>query len=313
MGFVVRTAGIKLDRFKKNPVMLDMHDTGKLLGKWDDIKLEDDASITAAPNFNMKNDNAKTRSQEVEDGYLSGASLGLIPLAFAKGSQYPELNLDDDDLVLADSEMTECSLCPIPTNSNALALYDKGGKRITEEQLQEIKLSMGIDSNTKKTTDKMDKLDITQVCIVIGLAATSTPLEVIAALQKMKNEHTNLTQEIGALKLSADTQKNSNIENMVQLAIDAKKITVSQKDTYMKLAKADFDSTKKVLDDIPAVVNLAVASTTAPGAEDKGEDRSKWSFEDWTKKDSAGLQLMQTNDAERFNKLLNAQYPKAKK
>lgn len=40
-GFVIQTKGIRTERFKKNPVMLYMHEREKgVIGRWDNIRAE---------------------------------------------------------------------------------------------------------------------------------------------------------------------------------------------------------------------------------------------------------------------------------
>ena len=79
---------------------------------------------------------------------------------------------------------------------------------------------------------------------------------------------------------------------------------------YLKLAAADFASTKSLLDSIKPVLDLSTQSVQNPDKDDKGEDRAKWTFLDWQKKDSLGLSQMESQNPTRFKQLFDAQYAK---
>ena len=195
-GFRVLTAGIDLKQFRKNPVMLDTHYRKTVLGKWSDIQLEDDGSLTAVPVFNSKNANAASREQEFNDGFFNGASLGMIPLEFDKGAdKYPQF--DNNDIVLSKCKLTEISMCAVPSNDNALALYDKGGNLITEKQLNEIKLSF---IKTETSLSKTNLMDKKLLCLTLGIDENSTDTQIQLALQNLKNDHSSFKIKIAALE-----------------------------------------------------------------------------------------------------------------
>ncbi|MFK2242008.1 hypothetical protein ACIXOC_04750 [Bacteroides fragilis] len=88
-GYRVLTAGLLLEAFIDNPVMLYGHfrDEGsplwcdyKAIGYWDDIKIEDDV-LSAIPVFDKVDDLSKTIAAKYEAGTLRAASIGIRILA----------------------------------------------------------------------------------------------------------------------------------------------------------------------------------------------------------------------------------------
>lgn len=305
LGFKVHTPGIDLSRFTKNPVMLHVHDSNKLLGKVEDLQLAG-LVMTGEPLFNSKNAFAAEKEQEFNDGFLNASSLGLMmPFEFKQGRDMDaSFGYNDDDIVLAACVLAEVTLCPIPQNENALVLYHTGGLQLSADEVKQITLSVTQTTQTTKTNNMDKKI----LCLMLGIADTSADADITLAIQNMKNENTNLTAQNKALKLAQDKIQVDNIETMVQLAIDQKKITADLKDNYINLAKADFEGIKTILGKMTPVVNLARESAPAATVTDNGEDRSKWTFNDWSQKDPNGLKLMKTSDTINFKALYKKQF-----
>ena len=95
-GYRVLTAGLLLEAFIDNPVMLYGHfrDEGsplwcdyKAIGYWDDIKIEDDV-LSAIPVFDKVDDLSKTIAAKYEAGTLRAASIGIRILATSSEKEY---------------------------------------------------------------------------------------------------------------------------------------------------------------------------------------------------------------------------------
>ena len=134
-GLKIKTEGISLKRFAKNPVMLYQHDPKMLIGTWEDVKIED-GNLVATPNFDAS---AEKYKGLYERNVLRGASIG-IGLKVA----------DIKDGVLTKSELYEISLVSIPSNENCLKLYKD------EQPLNEadVKLMLSGAKNENKNKNK---------------------------------------------------------------------------------------------------------------------------------------------------------------
>lgn len=117
-GFVIQTKGIRTERFKKDPVMLYMHAREKgVIGRWDNIRTEGSQLIADAV-FDENNPLGKEVKERVDGGFLRSASIGLSVLNYER--------IDGVDTV-TDCELTEVSIVDIPSNRNAVKLFDKRG------------------------------------------------------------------------------------------------------------------------------------------------------------------------------------------
>ena len=47
-GYTILTAGIDLSRFEKNPIMLLQHDSKNIIGKWENVRIEDNKLLADA-------------------------------------------------------------------------------------------------------------------------------------------------------------------------------------------------------------------------------------------------------------------------
>ena len=75
-GFRMLTSGANLTIFRKNPVMLFMHDDYNMpIGRWDNIRIEG-TRILADPVFDEKDIRAIGVMDKVNRGFLNMASIG---------------------------------------------------------------------------------------------------------------------------------------------------------------------------------------------------------------------------------------------
>lgn len=130
-GFRVLTAGLIIEAFLKNPVMLYGHfrDEGtplwcnyKPIGYWDDIKIEGD-ELSAIPVFDKVDELSKTIAAKYEAGTLRAASIGIRILATSSEKEYLLPGQTRETVVKA--KIMEASIVDIPANSNAVRLYDQ--------------------------------------------------------------------------------------------------------------------------------------------------------------------------------------------
>lgn len=285
--------------------MLNDHNPRELLGKWINLQV-DGEKITAEPQFNKKKPLAAEKMQEVEDGFLNGASLGLNPIRFANGSEF---GMADDILVLAESELIEASIVSIPSNQNSIQLYGNDGQPLADEELNKIRLSYG---GVKHKSNQNRNMDFKSLIVAaLGLKADATDNEVAAAMQTAFNNAKTLAAENAALKLAAETAEANQLETIVQGAVDAGKIPAEAKANYITLGKGNIPTVKSILDAIkPAVttpVNLAakLAADAAANVQTvaNATDKSTWELKDWMEKDSPGLIALKASDFAAYSKL----------
>lgn len=112
-------------------------------------------------------------------------------------------------------------------------------------------------------------------------------------ISDLQAENKRLTDDIAA-------RQSAEIDRLVQDAIDAKKISADQKESFTKLARQDYASTKAVLDGMKGVEPIA-QQLEKPAA--SNDTRT------WDELHKAGeLEKIKSNNPERFNALYKAKF-----
>lgn len=192
---------------------------------------------------------------------------------------------------IADSEIKK----DVPKNilkegvENILAYYS--------EQLPQINNLLNVESKPLK---------MKKVISALGLPENATEDQVLEAVNNKaaagtpedKKRIADLEAEIKRIK---DDVKEKNAENLVNSAIDSKKITVEQKDHFKKLALADYDSTKAILDGMKGF--NSISSQVEAGKKDDPYAEKDFN---WLHKNAPEyLQNMKKEQPERYKTLFN--------
>lgn len=256
----MRTSGIDLTRFEKNPVMLFNHhrtcmgrrDEILPIGRWEDLKVEDGV-LTGVPVFDGKDEFAVRIRDKVEGGFLCGCSVGIrvrkwsdSPEDLKPGQQYPTATA---------CELMEVSIVDIPSNPNSaggVVLYDSDENVIT---LADGRLPEGIIN--KLNTKPMNK----DLALKLGLPETATEDECCAAvdrlnakdaeIQTLKSEKANLEEELKTLHAERNAAKKAEATKLIDEAVKDGRIDAKAKEQFEKLFESDFDNAKAILESIP--------------------------------------------------------------
>lgn len=271
-GFKILTAGIQLSRFNSNPVMLDNHiqSTSAVIGAWKDIVTKDHL-LSAIPNFDTEDENAKNIAGKVERGTIKGASMGI--------SFSPEdLQMIDGELTLTKCELLEASIVAIPSNANALRLQ-VNGQWLTDTDVKTLCLSVAQDykPNIKTTKNKMKKI-LLSIGAFQALGFGTVVSEVDA--ETINKAVLTLSQEKNALQLKADAlqqkvhafeqeQKNKQTQlaaTLIDNALKSGQITADQKQDFVDLAIANFSLAEKTINALPKKKNFSTGVGSTGGA-----------------------------------------------
>ena len=259
-GFRALMSGADLDNFIQNPVLLVLHNRSGLyttssemvlpIGKWYDIRIEGD-KLLAKPEFDDDDELAMKVQGKVEKGYMNGASVWIDPSQVSEEAKdmLPGQRLP----TFTKWSLLEASIVDIPNCKNSLAIRNSVGKRITLSANGDQDLKEYI--NTFIKTNKISGMERNLLCAQLELPVTATDAEISEKLTAIKNtattgaslatKNTELQNENTALKTAAVTKK---ITDLVDGAVDAKKLAAGQREVYIKLATADYDSTKTLID-----------------------------------------------------------------
>ena len=266
-GFRTDLAGLDLERFKSNPVMLYAHDSSDVIGRWENIRVEDN-QLKADAVFDTDDEQGKRIAGKVERGFLKGCSMGI---------HVKELHEVDNVPVATRSELMEASVCPIPSDAGAVRLYDENRKELTFEEVR-------LQFNNQLKPIEMNKNEETNV---------QTP----AADPK--------DAEIASLKAQLAESKKREVDSFRTAAVQSGKITTEEKEGFAKLAANDFETVQSLINSRPAKASASLKDLQAQTATAAPAGRENWTYLEWMKKDPEGLKRMKTENPTEFERLQN--------
>lgn len=262
-GFRVDLAGLDTERFRANPVMLYRHDSSQVIGRWENLRIED-GKLMADAVFDTEDEEAAKIAGKVERGFLKGCSMGIRIL---------DLHTIEAVDTATRSELMEGSVCPIPSDSGAIVLYDENRKVLTYE---EVRLSF---NNQQKPTEMEGKK------------------ETLSAEQQLDAKD----QEIAQLKAEIAQNRKDAVSSYLDAAVASGKITAEEKEDFQKLSESDFETVKKIIDAKQPKASQSLKDLAAQSA--AHSERADWTYLDWMKKDSKGLARMKTENPTEFARL----------
>jgi hypothetical protein len=262
-GFRLLSSGFLVDEFKKNPIGFYLHadadltdcDRGQgVLVRWEDFRQNEDAWF-AKPVINLEHPRGERTVEEIENGFLNGASVGkIVALEFSEDAS--QMLAGQQGPTVTKWYCKELSLVDIPGNSNALtqlSLVDSNGNAInladfktqksmkqiflTPEQIKQMNLADNADSAVFATAfndlvAKAARVDTIQTELTQALADKQTAEDGLTSLKKAVND-----------------QK---VKDLLDKAQAEKKITVAQRSIMETQFAGKPDDLKNLLDATPA-------------------------------------------------------------
>lgn len=278
-GYIVLTSGIRHP--EKVPCLLN-HDMDKLpIGYFTNFEKEGNDFFGEL----VIDENEEKVNQKLTGGFLDSVSMGFMVKNITEiGGQ----------IAVSECELKEVSLVSIPSNPNA--------KKLAIGELQ----TLSIKYEPKTEINKLNIMDKTELEGLKTLAENQKAM--IVDLQKQitaisTEKETELSTLKAELKAINEANLKANAEAIVRNAIEAKKILPSQKEAYLKLAMADFNTTKDLLNSIEPYKSIS-SQLSAQAQTSQADARKDWTFEDWQKKDSKGLATLKAENLTAYNELL---------
>ncbi len=242
-GTRVLTAGMNVDQYNRNPVLLYMHERGQVIGYVKDLKVEGD-EVTGELMFDEATELSQRCKKQWEFGSLKMVSVGLDIL---------ELSEDPKHLVqgqtcptITKSKLFEVSLVDIGANDDAIVLRKsltpnpspKGEGRVMRfEKVTALPL-LGCDGVAAYGTiinhnQKKKQMDQEKLALQLGLPKDADEATIEAALAKLQADGA----EAETLRQERDTLRAARIETLVNAAIAEKKIGEDKKQQFVDLGK----------------------------------------------------------------------------
>jgi hypothetical protein len=232
-GFYVLTSGIDTTDFKNNPVLLYNHNRYETMpsGSWEDLTVEGE-DMFATPVIDAEGTEFdKDLAGKVERGVLRAASIGITILEWSDDPKYLQKGQTMPTVIKC--QLREISICDIPSNKNAICLFDKGGKVIELSDDGE-GLPMPKISATKKLT--MDKKLLTQ----LGLSEDASPAEIGLKVAQLFGENKEIKAQLAEFKRKELEQQELAVEAELDLALTDNRINATQRPMWKAMLTADF-------------------------------------------------------------------------
>ena len=251
-GFRMLTAGAVLEEFKKNPVMLYNHDDREMpIGRWDNIRIEDNR-ILADAHFDELDPRGKEIARKVEAGYINACSIGAWVL---ESDSDASLYIDGQDSpTVTRWVVREASICNIPSNHNALALYDARGKRVAEDDIPSV---LELTDKTTLTIEPKETM-IQELKAILSLADNAKEEDALKAIQAQKEQLATLQDEVAKLKAEkqeaeakALSEKKAHFTSLLDAAMRNGSLSEGQKDNFKKLFDSNPNEVIALLEAMP--------------------------------------------------------------
>ena len=303
-GFYLKNDGCDLSLFKKNPILLWMHnrswrgskDEILPIGTVKDIKFnEEKQQWEAEPVFDLEDEFAAEIGRKYDAGVLRMCSAGLRPLEF---SEDPKLmKKGQTRATVTKWILREISIVDIGSNYNAVALYNDDDEVINladdDQHIPVPKIKLSDKPKIQKQMEVIKLADGRELTVsqVQELAEkASTQEQTITTLTADRDQ---LKTEVDGYKQAEKDRLSAEATNLVDAAIKDGRIDAtpkedgkSAKENWLKFFENDHESAKSALESIPS---RKTAFTKLQDGEteklDEREELAKLSWEELDRSD----------------------------
>ena len=247
-GTRVLTAGMNVEQYNRNPVLLYMHERGQVIGYVKDLKVEGD-EVTGELMFDEATELSQRCKKQWEFGSLKMVSIGIDILETSEEKEH--LVPGQTAHTITKCKLFEVSLVDIGANDDAIVLQ-KDGKRIElgKDAARELPL---LHSNNNKN-QKPKQMDQEKLALQLGLPKDADEATINARLAKLQADGA----EAETLRQERDTLRVARIETLVNAAIAEKKIGEDKKQQFLDLGKKiGADELKQTFDAMSPQVKLS--------------------------------------------------------
>lgn len=286
-GFWLVTAGAELDQYRKNPVLLLMHERGNIIGWIDDIQVEGD-EITGVPHFDEASEASIRAKKQWELGSLRMCSAGLEVI---ETSEDPKLLKPGQTApTVTRWRLLEVSMVDIGANPDAVRLY-KDGAQVT--------LAAAGLNPLPQINNQEKAMNIKQLALLLGLKESATEEEVLAKIKEL----IALNEEVKGLRAKVESMNLSAITVAVDAAIAEKKLGAERKEQFVELGKkVGLDELKKTLEAMAPAVKLSNVITPAAAPAGKSE------YKKLSEVPADELKTLREENVEEYKRLFKAEY-----
>ena len=310
-GFRVMTDGIDLTQFKRNPIMLYMHQRkqwnpsgDEVIGKWEAIAKKD-GQLLMTPKFDEAEEFAKKIKGKVERNFIKMSSIGFRVI---ETSNDPKHMLQGQTRpTVMKCKLVEVSIVDVGANDNAMKLYAGDGEMI---QLNDA-LPLLSEPKNENSKNKNNMNELKLIATSLGLKDDADLATILSAVGTLKQDVLDSETKFKNLEKEVTDTNQAEATSLMAKLKDAKLVDDAQLETYKSLFAADHANTKNVVEGMLAASKPSASSNkldkfiTGLGAEgDEDPKAEKLSFEKLSMEDPKRLAKIEKEQPELFEKLL---------
>lgn len=289
LGTRVLTSGVDIGQYRRNPVLLYMHQRGEVIGLVKDIRVEGD-EITGELEFDGASEMSVRAERQFGFGSLRMVSAGLDII---ETSEDPTLLVPGQTRpTVTRSRLFEVSVVDIGSNDDAIVLR-KDGVALTLAKDGECALPL---LNNKQTSLKKKEMNQEEITALLGLEASADDNAVRARVTELlasSREAETLRSERETLRLAAITQA---VEN----GIAERRVPADRREHFIGLGKSvGLDALKTTIQAMSPAVKV---SGMIRGGEGQAE------FGKLSEVPADRIEAMRRDDRQNYIRLYKAEY-----
>ncbi len=287
-GTRIITSGGDLEDYRRNPVLLYMHERGNVIGTVDNIEVVG-TEIIGELNFDEAGEKSQRIAKQWEKGSLRMVSAGLMVIEM---SEDPKMLVPGQTSpTITKWKLREVSVVDIAANPNAIRLYDKDGVLLDLSENGSNPLPK-LKNNTNTNQTRMDQKEL---ALALGLAEDATMEQIQAKITQLMAQE----QEIATLREQSSQITLGAITSAVETAISERRLAEGQKEHFIALGQ------KMGLDDLKITLAAMQPAVKASAMISGG---SETTYKKLSEVPSDKLMELRENDPEQYKKLYKAEY-----
>ena len=303
-GYRVMTSGIDTSQYVKNAIVLYKHqryDAKDVIGRATNVRKEN-GQLVADVEIDVEDEYAKTINGKIERGYIKMGSIFAMPV---------EESVEEDNLLpgqkyatVTKSKLIELSIVDIGGNDNAL--------KLSAAHPDNLKLE-AIHSNQENMKD------LKTIALSLDMGTDATEDAVVKKIKDIQLNADNLKQERDQLKADLEKVRSTEINKIVDEAVELSLIPEVLKESQKKALEGDFENQSKVMLSLIEKARKNKTDAKKQGlvtdfveGQAGASNDDKLSFDYLQKHDPAKLKEIKENTPEQYNKLA-AEYARGKR
>lgn len=233
-GTRILTSGIDISQYIRNPVLLYMHERGKVIGYVKDIKIEGQ-DVTGELVFDEVSELSKQLKKQWEFGSVKMVSANFQILSTSDDKQL--LIEGQERPTVTRCKLVEVSVVDIGGNDDAIVLSHEG-ETISLSGQNSIDGVLPLINN--KEPIKKKKMELNELAIKLGLNETATEEEVnskIVSLSATANKVNELEAQVSTLLAEKKNVELAAVTTAVSTAISEKRLPANMKAHFVELGQ----------------------------------------------------------------------------